>query len=190
MVQRVFVDANVLYSRTLRDWTFLLRNSAEGMFQLHSTRDAICEALAKYRKNNSNAPGHQVANIEETITSSLDELVREFPGNIAFDGRDQNDYHIHAAAVSSQADIILTCNEATDITTTPDEQNYEIFHPDDFFLLVADSRPQCVKQVTRCQHEYWKDKQNYLQLDEALRKSYCPMFAKRVRQALQEIARE
>lgn len=190
MVQRVFVDANVLYSKTMRDWTFLLRNATEGMFQLHSTLDVITETLANYRKNNSKAPGNSTASKEEQITGSLDEVVRDFPGDLAFDGRDQNDYHVHAAAVYSHADIILTCNEATDFTTTPDEQNYEIFHPDDFFLLIADSRPQCVKQVTRRQQEYWKDKPNHRQLDEVLRKSGCPNFAERVRQALQEIARE
>lgn len=43
MMQRVFVDANVLYSRTLRDWTFLFRGSTDGMFQLHSTEDVFAE---------------------------------------------------------------------------------------------------------------------------------------------------
>lgn len=190
MVQRVFVDANILYSRTLRDWTFLLRNSTENMFQLHSTRDTISEAIASYRKKHPTAPGHAIANIEETITECLDELVREFPGDLAFDGRDQHDYHIHAAAVSSQADILLTCNESTDFTTTPDEQHYEVFHPDDFFLLIADSKPQCIKQVARRQTEYWTNRPNHQQLDDVLRKSHCPNFAKRVRQALQDIARE
>lgn len=169
---------------------FLLRNATEGMFQLHSTRDVISEALANYRKNNSTAPGHAVARMNELITDSLDEVVRNFPGDLPFDGRDPNDYHVHAAAVYSQADIILTCNEATDFTTTPDEQNYDIYHPDDFFLLIADSRPQCVNQVTRNQQEYWKAKPDRRQLDEVLRKSGCPNFAERVRQALQELAKE
>lgn len=46
MPQRVFVDANIFYRRTLLDWMYHLRQANEGMFQLHSTEDVFAEVLA------------------------------------------------------------------------------------------------------------------------------------------------
>lgn len=40
----VFADANVLYSRTLRDWTFLLSEES-GMYSVMSAREAVVEAM-------------------------------------------------------------------------------------------------------------------------------------------------
>lgn len=83
------------------------------MFQLHSTRDFLSEVIANLRKNNSNAPGHLTANVAEKIEQNLDEVVRDFPGGAPFDGCDKDDYHVHAAAVASPADIILTTDDPT-----------------------------------------------------------------------------
>jgi hypothetical protein len=43
MTQRVFVDANVFYSRTHLDWLFFLKQANNAMFQLHSTEDVFAE---------------------------------------------------------------------------------------------------------------------------------------------------
>lgn len=40
MTQRVFVDANILFARTLRDWLFLLKLQSENsMFIVMATED-------------------------------------------------------------------------------------------------------------------------------------------------------
>ena len=41
----MFVDANVLFSKTCRDWLYFLRQENEGMFQLCSTNDVMVEVL-------------------------------------------------------------------------------------------------------------------------------------------------
>lgn len=48
MVTRVLVDANVLFSRTQRDWLFLLKLKSEGrIFTVSSTVDIIAETVAR-----------------------------------------------------------------------------------------------------------------------------------------------
>ena len=50
--QNVFVDANILFSKTLMDWLFFLREENPGMFQLISTQDVFSEVLYNMRRNN------------------------------------------------------------------------------------------------------------------------------------------
>jgi len=57
VTQRVFVDANVFFSKTLTDWLFLLRFETEGMFQVHTTEDVCAEVIYRMRKKNPTAPG-------------------------------------------------------------------------------------------------------------------------------------
>ena len=62
-MQRVFVDANVLYSKTLMDWLFLLKLHNPGMFQVHTTEDVCAEVLANMRSRHPQAPGHYTAHL-------------------------------------------------------------------------------------------------------------------------------
>ncbi|MFL0458744.1 PIN domain-containing protein [Brachybacterium paraconglomeratum] len=195
MPQRVFVDANVLASKTCRDWLFFLRDANEGMFQLHATHDVFAEALRKMRTNNPRLPGAVVAAMVKQIELCIDEVVPNFSGDLDFSGTDEGDYHVHAAATASRADKILTSNKPSDITQRPDDEYYEIVTPDEFFTLVADSNPACIKPITREQLEYWcrraeRGESVTTQLDDALRAAQCPKFADRVREALQQLAYE
>lgn len=184
MPQRVFVDANVFYSKTLLDWMFHLRSANEGMFQLHSTEDVFAEVLANMRKDAPTAPGHVTRRRLDLIRMCVDEVIQNFPGDASFTGTDPGDYHVHAAAIAARSDLVVTADKPTHITTTPGDQPYEVISPDDFFVLVIDSSPACLLPVVRDQFEYWKSKPKYRQLDDALRRSGCEEFADRVRQAL------
>lgn len=192
MPQRVFVDANVLYSKTLMDWLFLLRIENEGMFQVYSTEDVLAEVLASMRKHQPNAPGHLTRRRAELMRECLDEVLADFPGHgdlpRPFTGSDAHDFHVHAAAVAGRADVILTADREVDITAEPDQESYEVMHPDDFFLLVVDSNPRCLATVAREQLRYWQDRPSHCQLDDALHRARCPQFAGRVRTALRQIA--
>lgn len=188
MPQRVFVDANIFFSKTLLDWMFHLRQANEGMFQLHSTEDVFAEVLANMRKEQPEAPGHRTRHRLELIRACVDEVVQDFPGNVEFTGEDPNDYHVHAAALAARSDLVVTSDRPTGITTTPDSQPYEVISPDDFFMLVVDSAPSCLRPIVRDQFEYWKSKPKFRQLDEALDRAGCQQFAPRVREALSNIA--
>lgn len=189
MTHRVFVDANVFFSKTLLDWTFQLRLANEGMFQLHSTEDVFAEVLANMRKEHPTAPGHVTRRRMELMRKFVDEVIQDYPGELPFSGRDKGDYHVHAAAFAARSDLIVTINDPIDITTTPDDQHYEIITPDDFYMLVVDSSPSRLLPVVSKQLAYWKSKPEHRQLDDSLRRAGCPQFAERVREVLGELAR-
>lgn len=63
---RVFVDANILFSKTLMDRTFFLREHTGDMFQLHSTEDVIAEALARLRDKNPRLSGGLITHAQSS----------------------------------------------------------------------------------------------------------------------------
>jgi len=131
MTQRVFVDANVFYSKTLMDWLFFLKQENSAMFQLHATEDVFAEVASNMRKKHPRLPGHAVRRRVELMRMIVDEVLDTFPHDLTFTGTDEGDYHIHAAATHCQADLLLTDNDPRDITTT-ENVHYDIICPDDF----------------------------------------------------------
>lgn len=182
MLQRVFVDSNVLASRTLRDWLFLLRNETEGMYQLHASFDVVVEAYRVWRRLNPRASGREGQALFERITANLDEMVGDFDGSIDFNGSDPGDVHVHAAAVASGAHLLLT-NNGRDFGD-PDLLPFEIYTPDEFFCLIDDGGSQCVQRVAVEQAKYWNGRRSTGQavktLDAALLDAGCRQFAARV----------
>lgn len=136
LIQRIFVDANVLYSRSLRDWLFLLRSETEGMFQIHTTEDVLAETEYRLRRNNPTMLGGVITDLRKKITDSIDELVGDYDATIPYGGPDPHDRHVHAAAIASHAHILLTNDAGFEGS---DEEPYEVFNCDDFFILVDDS---------------------------------------------------
>lgn len=188
MTQRVFVDANVFYSKTLMDWLFLLKRENESMFQLHATEDVFAEVASNMRKKHPRLPGHTVRRRVELMRQSVDEVLDTFPGDLPFTGTDEDDYHIHAAATYCQADLLLTDNDPRDITTS-ESVHYEVICPDAFFVLVANSVPtKMLYPIVKEQIAYWAKKSDSRQLDEALRRAKCPEFAAIVLNVLQKMA--
>lgn len=86
MTQRVFVDANVLFSKTQMDWLFFLKTENDSMFQLHATEDVFAEVASNMRKRNPRLAGHAVRNRVETMRLVVDEVVDTFPADLPFTG--------------------------------------------------------------------------------------------------------
>ncbi|MDO5633478.1 MAG: helix-turn-helix domain-containing protein [Micrococcus sp.] len=124
----------------------------------------------------------------EKLTHVMDEVIGDLTGDLPFSGTDAHDYPVHAAAVAGRADRVLTEYRATNFTTTPNEEYYEVIKPDDFFMLVTDSNPDCLLPITKIQFDYWSSRARGAQLDEALRQAQCPQFAGRVLDALRRLA--
>ncbi|WP_315583249.1 PIN domain-containing protein [Actinomyces viscosus] len=186
--QRVFVDANILFSKTLMDWLFLLRRDNSGMFQLISTHDVFSEVLYNMRKENPGAPGWLISRRYHIMKDNMDDIVEDFPSGLDFSGTDERDYHVHAAATSRGADFILTQNKLSDFTSDPDNEVYEIITPDDFYTLVADSNPSCLLPIVKEQLTYWRTKPNQRQLDDALLHAGCATFSGRINKVLRQLA--
>lgn len=184
VTQRVFVDANVFFSRTLRDWLFLLRKeSGGGMFHIHTTWDVITETGARLRDNHPNASGELIADMMKKIEIYVDEILISFPGG-AVDGiEDAGDWHVHHAAESCRAHILLTEDGGFNSDTT----HYETYSCDEFFLEIGRSAPHVVRNVVDFQAPYWASRGGK-QLPDALRDAGCPEFADYVLTHLQDAA--
>lgn len=139
MATGVLVDANVLFSKTLRDWLFLLRDETKAnMFTVYATEDIIAETLYSLRRERPTAPGHMTSRVSELIREQLDDLVRDYEVDGSYPGSDKDDAHVHAAAVAAGADVVLT--DDSDFTKLApeiaDQLPYEVHTPDSFLTLI------------------------------------------------------
>lgn len=168
------------------DWLFFLRNSNEGMFQIHSSEDVFVEVLYNMRKAHPTMSGDAIKHRRDLMMECVDEVIETFPSDVPFAGSDEHDYHVHAAAEHCRADKLLTVNDPGDFGNGT--QHYEVISADDFYVLVAKSNPKCLGPIIAEQLAYWSKKPEFHQLDDALRRAGCPQFAEVVRNAIQRMA--
>lgn len=184
MPQRVFVDANVLFSRTLRDWLFLLRLESQGsLFQIHTTWDVITESGARLRDKHPEADGRLVSRLIEKSQKIFDEILSDYPGGKVSDIEDREDWHVHYAANACRAQILLT----EDTGFTSEDTFYEAYSCDEFFMEINTSSPKTVQNVTENQAVYWGRK-NGKSLPTALIEAGCPRFAQEVQAHIRRLA--
>ncbi|QRP50798.1 PIN domain-containing protein [Amycolatopsis sp. FDAARGOS 1241] len=188
-VARVFVDANVLYSRTLRDWLCLLRKYGPEVmdgeiFIVYWTEHVLSEATYHLLKKHPAWDGAKLTQIRDRIVATFEGgRVEDFTVDGSFPGTDRNDQHVHAAAVACDADILLSDDGGFSVDEeAADDLPYEVFLPDDFFLLIEENMPEVVRRVTLEQTLYWRGrKTGRADLARPLIDAGCPEFAKRVR---------
>ena len=189
-MQKILVDANVLFSRTQRDWLLLLKQEAgPGMFSLCVTEDILAELEYRLRRKFPKADGAVIKSVREKIELTVDEVLADFVGDVPNPTSDPDDSHVNAAAISADVNILLTADSG--FTALSDEIKeslpYEIMEPDDFFSLIDDSAPQFVKGVTLKQLAYWDSlnedlgAKKYASLEAALVASNCKKFASKVK---------
>jgi hypothetical protein len=185
--QTILVDANVLYSRTLRDWLALIYLEDAGLFRVCWTTDILAETLHHLRKKHPNWDGAKIEAARRHIEGTfLDGRIADFVVDESFQGKDPGDAHVHAAAIACAADMLLTFN-ASDFLPSgidADELSYEVWHPDEFFVLIDDSAPHVVREVTARQVKYWFEQRGEADLCRHLRDAGVPKFADRVRRHL------
>ncbi|MFF3225224.1 PIN domain-containing protein [Nocardia suismassiliense] len=180
----VLVDANVLYSRTLRDWLALLYLHGE-MFEVMWTDDIMAEFHYHLRKRNPFLDDAQVGGIRRRLEGVF-KTGRVSGYTVDANGvyPDPGDAHVHCAAVHGNADILLTNNvkHFREIDDLP----YEIYSADEFFELVDDAAPHAVLVVTKEQLIYHvrRSGNGSVSLPEMLKRAGAPLFAERVRQHL------
>ena len=182
MGERVFVDANILFSRTLRDWLFLLKLRSGGrMFTLGSTEDVLAEAIARLRDKRPDLPGRAISLLRAKLTDNLDELVDDFVIEPWMKQGDLGDAHVRAAAQARGFTMLLTADGGLLAEREEDSPAlYETISPDEFFVLIDDSDPGLVRAVTRTQYDYFMKNRGEADLTQALRNAGCPSFAERV----------
>ncbi len=152
----VFVDANILHSKTLRDWTLLLGLHC-GRFGVVSSEDCVIEALASIRDKNRHLDGGAIHTIGEQIKGSLHDLITDWPGGEVEGMPDTKDWHVVNAATHAGVQILMTTN-TKDFSPIADSLPFDIYTPDELFTLIADNDPPAVEEVTRRQRSYWEEK--------------------------------
>lgn len=191
----VFVDANVLYSKTLRDWTLLLSEHCE-RFAVVSSQDCIIEALANYRENHPAADGGVIRQVRASIEGSLHDIVEDWPGGPVDGMPDEKDWHVVHAATHAQVKILVTDN-MKDFAPVAGKLSFDLYSPDQLFTLVARNDPRAVEEVTMRQVAYWEEgnrrraaegKPGSKSLSQALRDSRAPEFADIVEQTLRKLS--
>lgn len=184
---RVFVDSNVFYSRTLRDWLGLLYTRRENpVFQVFWTEDVVAEVIYHLRRRNPGWDGAHTRNVRDVIARTFEVgRVADFTVDGSYQGADPHDAHVHAAALACSADILLTCN-TRDFSAGLDRDilPYEVMGPDDFFTLIDDLAPDVVADAAHEDAKYWFERTGEAHPPEQLRGAQAPNFAERVRRHL------
>ncbi len=188
-VSVVFVDANVWFSRTLRDWIGMLYvTPAVAPFEVRWTEDVFAEVLYRLRRAHPDWDGGRITRIRDLLTEVFEVgRVDDFQVTGEYEGTDPFDAHIHAATVACGAGILLTEN-VSDFTSGEDDCPYEVLTPDEFFMLVDDAVPELVGEVAVTMSGFWFKRTGDANIPNRLRRAGCVGFADRVRLRLHEHA--
>ncbi len=141
------------------------------------TEDILAETVFNLRRDHPKWEGGQIANIVETIKKIFPEeghRVRDY--NFA-ESKDECDGHVKGAAIAGNADILLT-NNVKDFVDDVDECPYEVYTPDDFFMLVWKSAPALVESVTHRMNQHFRSKEVLYSPAEKLRAAKAYKFSK------------
>lgn len=185
MVQRVFPDANVLFSRTQRDWIFLLQGDQNSqLYSMHWAEDVSAEVISNLRKKNPLASGAKMTAFRRKLENSMwGGRVDSYTVTPLSYLVDEYDWHVVAAAEKCGAHSLVTSDRgflALDESVT-DELPFDIYTPDEFFMLVHESAPQLTASVAGRQYKYWSEREKRIIepdfLSESLRVAGCPLFA-------------
>lgn len=153
----VLVDANILIARTLRDWLInIYLASQPSPFEVCWTEDIMAETMFHIRRNNPLLSGGQIARVRELIDATFT-VVRDYDVDPGIPYPDEHDAHVHAAAVTCQADFLLT-NDTKGFALEPALVPYEIYTADEFFCLVDDLYPDLAHRATLAQLNHWRRK--------------------------------
>jgi len=177
--QRIFVDADVLASRTQYLWLTLLREEAGDWFQLHSSSDVVVDAVQAWVGRDPVARADAASRRLESLAASLDEVVGVF-ADIGVPRGVSKGASVHDAAATG-AHVLLT-SQVPD-SAGVDDLPFEIYTPDQFFCFVDDGAASRVRGAARqYDHRTRRPARGGAveSLTEALAAADCPGFAERV----------
>ena len=141
-VSVVLADANILFSRTLRD--YVIYSADEGAIELHWSQQILTEMSRNLRAK---------LGLSHEDTSRLEQLMNDYieyallevdPGHLAAVEAvemDPKDRHVLAAAISADADILLTDNTKDFPAKWMAERGIELLTSGQLLIRLADAFP-------------------------------------------------
>ncbi|WP_109208707.1 MULTISPECIES: hypothetical protein [Microbacterium] len=170
MLQRVFVDADVLAARTPFEWLALLCDETEDWFQLHSTSGAVAEAVLLWTAEDPARREGWSGRRHDLLVASLDEVLATPAGRSEADPAD--------AAAAGGAHVLLSSRAGE--VAGGDELPFEVYTVDEFLCLLDDTAAAHVRRVTERQQDRHHAGAASRGLVESLTGAGCPAFAERV----------
>jgi predicted nucleic acid-binding protein len=145
-----FLDANILFSGTLRDWICLL-SLHSGAFDVKWSEDVLAEYMYHWRRKNPDAGDHALGGIRRRLTTAFpDAVVAGYhPGSVP-ELPDPHDRHVLAAALHGKADILVT-DDKEDFPADVVADRLDVYSVDEFLCRVADRHPATVPLVLDAQ---------------------------------------
>lgn len=153
----VLADANILYSRTLRDY-FLYAADA-GAIEVHWSQE-ILDEMSRNLRADLGLRVEDTDRLEELMNAYLEYALVEISGDAANDvadvEMDAKDRHVLAAAISADADIVLTDNVRHFPKAWMDERGIELIGSGDLVVRLAESMPAKVRSAHEMTLKYSK----------------------------------
>ncbi|MFE5408227.1 hypothetical protein [Microbacterium sp. NPDC056569] len=184
MLQRVFVDADVLAARPPYEWLALLRHQT-GSFQLHSSAGVVADSVRLWSRRQP--PRRAAARRRlELLATSLDEVLGAVDADIDLDQAVEPPLAATDAA-AGRADVLVSTRLHGVAADGP--LPFEVCTPDEFLCLVDDTAGADVRRVAseQCRRARRAGEDPY-SLAEALTAAGCPAFAQRVSSHLRSLA--
>lgn len=187
----VLTDANILYSRTLRDWICLLACRRAPIFHLKWTEDILAELVYHIRKKHPHYSDAQVGGIRDRIIAVAPHgRIKGYVIDSDLAYTDDYDAHLHAAAEHGGVQYVVTNdNRFLDFAEANDDiLDYEVYTADDFLMLVNRSSPGAVREVLLEQIDYHRRRGGAFNLPASLESSGAPQFADVIREMMRSRA--
>lgn len=185
----VLPDANVLYSRTLRDWICLVATrSGPPLFHLRWTEDVLAELVYHLRKNHPHFSDRQIGGVRDRIISAAEHgRISGYVIDPDFTYTDEYDAHLHAAAEHGGIQYVITSDRGFhDFAAANDDLlGYEVYTPDDFLMLVHRDAIATVREVLLDQIAYFRQRGEPFNLASRLESAQAPRFAGAIREMMQ-----
>ena len=142
IISVVLADANILFSRTLRD--YVLYAADEGAIEVRWSQEILAEMSRNLRENLGLSPD-STSRLERLMNDYIEyALVEVDPGDLAAVESvemDAKDRHVLAAALSADADILLTDNTKDFPASWMAEQGMELLTAGELLIRLAGSFP-------------------------------------------------
>lgn len=182
-------DANVLYSRTLRDWICLLANrSGPPLFRLRWTEDILAELVYHLRKKHPHFSDRQVGGVRDNIMKiAVHGRIRGYEIDPGLDYTDEYDAHLHAAAEYGDVKYVVTADRGFHefAVAHDDLLGYEVYTPDDFLVHIHTNSRTTVLEVLLDQIAYHCGRGQPFNLATRLEEAQAPKFGAIIREMMQ-----
>lgn len=182
-VYKVFLDTNVLFSKTLRDWTFLISYETQNkFFQTFTSQGVLDEWSYHWRKKHPEKDDKARQMIVDQIKKAVFEVVEGFPIHPIESYPDKHDLHVHAGALAAEVDALVTADtpliEFGKTEAGEEQLSYDTYSPDEFLMQLTEYAPDSVflNVYLQCE-EYARKKSSDINLCQNLRAAGAPRFA-------------